>query len=201
MPVLDQSLPRKTLAVTAWPDRVVDALGHDPRSAYTETFWLPIVGPSTTLFLRRVANELDRQPDGFDLVIDEVALAMGLGGKGGRNSPFVRTIARSCQFDLAQMCGDAGLAVRRKLPPLTRHQVSRLPEPLQAEHQRWHDLELQVPSIEQRRRRARRLALSLIELGEPRDLTERQLHQWHFHPAMACEAADWAWDHHRTLPG
>ncbi len=199
MPVLDKPVPLGTLTVTAWPDRVVDALGHDPRSAYTETFWLPIIGPSTTLFLRRVANELDRCPEGFDLVIDDVAVALGLGGRSGRNSPFVRTIARSCQFELAQLCGAAGLAVRRKLPPLTRNQVARLPEGLRDEHHRWQELDLQVPSVEQRRRRARRLALSLIELGEPRDLAERQLHQWHFHPAMACEATEWAWDHHKVV--
>ena len=201
MPVLDKTAPLSTLTVTPWSDRVVDALGHDPRSAYAETFWLPIVGPSTTLFLRRVAHELDRQPEGFDLVINDVALALGLGGRGGRNSPFVRTIARSCQFELAQMCGSSGLAVRRKLPPLTRVQVQRLPGPLRAEHHRWHELDLRIPSVEQRRRRARRLALSLIELGEPRDVTEQQLHQWHFHPAMACEATEWAWDHHRVLSG
>ncbi len=198
MPVLDPPTPLGTLTVTAWPDQVVDALGHDPRSAYVETFWLPILGPSTTWFLRKVATELERRPEGFDLALDQAALALGLGGRGGRNSPFVRTIARSCQFELAQRCGETGLAVRRKLPPLTRPQVQRLPEAIRAEHERWQQHDLRVPTAEQRRRRARRLALSLIELGEPRDLAERQLHQWHFHPALACEAADWAWDHHRS---
>ena len=202
MPLADKpvAIPLGTLTVTAWHDRVIDALGHDPRSAYVETFWLSILGPSTTLLLRRVASELDTHPDGFELPIDDTAKSMGLGGRGGKHSPFVRAIARCCQFDLAQMCGPEALAVRRRLPPLTRHQVARLPETLHAQHQRWQEADLRVPSVEQRRLRARRLALSLIELGEPRDLTEQQLHAWHFHPAMASEATDWAWDHHRTIP-
>jgi hypothetical protein len=40
--------PPTTLTVRPWPDGVIDALGHDPRSAYVEQFWLGILGPSTT---------------------------------------------------------------------------------------------------------------------------------------------------------
>ena len=34
------------LRVTPWPDPVLDVLGHDPRSWYAETFWLPTLGPT-----------------------------------------------------------------------------------------------------------------------------------------------------------
>ena len=37
-----------TLAVRPWPDPVIDALGHDPRSAYVEQYWLPILRPPST---------------------------------------------------------------------------------------------------------------------------------------------------------
>ncbi len=40
------------LPVRPWPDGVIDALGHDPRSLYVERFWLGILGPSTTWLLR-----------------------------------------------------------------------------------------------------------------------------------------------------
>ena len=40
----EESLPRR-LRVEPWADPVVDHLGHDPRSAYVEQFWLPILGP------------------------------------------------------------------------------------------------------------------------------------------------------------
>jgi hypothetical protein len=44
------------------------------------------------------------------------------------------------------------------------------------------------------RDRARQLALSLVELGEDGAGTERQLHRWRFHPALASEATAWALD-------
>ena len=34
-----------TLLIKPWNDPVVDTLGHDPRSRYVETFWLPTLGP------------------------------------------------------------------------------------------------------------------------------------------------------------
>jgi hypothetical protein len=34
-----------TITVKPWHDPVVDVLGHDPRSRYVETFWLPTLGP------------------------------------------------------------------------------------------------------------------------------------------------------------
>jgi hypothetical protein len=48
------------------------------------------------------------------------------------------------------------------------------------------------------RDRARQLALSLVELGEDGAGTERQLHRWRFHPALASEATAWALDRHAT---
>ena len=44
--------------------------------------------------------------------------------------------------------------------------------------------------------RARRLALSLLELGEDIEGAERQLHRWRFHPLVAREATAWAWKRH-----
>src|SRR3954453_17123164 len=172
MPLPDLTVP--TLKITPWPDAVIDAVGHDPRSAYVERFWLGILGPSTTWLLRRVAAGLEASPARFDLSLADTARALGLGGEG-RNSPFLRALGRCCQFELALPAQDGVLAVRRKLPPLNRRQVARLPEVLQAEHQRWQDDELQAPAHEALRRRARRLALSLLELGEDLEATERQL--------------------------
>ena len=185
------------LPVRPWPDGVIDALGHDPRSAYVERFWLGILGPSTTWLLRHLANGLDSSPEGFDLDLASTAQALGLGARGGRHSPFMRALSRCCQFDVAEARADGVLAVRRKLPPLTRRQIVRLPPELAAAHQAWQDAELQTPAHEQQRRRARRLALSLLELGEDVDATEHQLVRWKFHPALCREAAAWAAERHR----
>ena len=191
------------LPVRPWPDGIIDALGHDPRSAYVERFWLGILGPSTTWLLRYVANRLDETPEGFDLDLAATAQALGLGSKGGRHSPFMRALSRCCQFDVAEARPDGTLAVRRKLPPLTRRQVMRLSPELIAAHQAWQESELATPVHEQQRRRSRRLALSLIELGEDVQATEEQLSRWRFHPALCREAALWAAERHQQsmLPG
>jgi hypothetical protein len=189
--------PAETLLIRPWPDAVIDALGHDPRSAYVETYWLGILGPSTTWLLRRLAAGLEDSPAGFDLDMAETARRLGLGDKGGRNSPFVRALSRSVQFELAQLQGDDTLAVRRKIPPLNRRQVLRLPPSLQASHLSWQEAQIGNAGVEQQRRRGRQLALSLLELGEDLETTERQLGRWRFHPAMARECSAWAWDRHR----
>jgi len=196
LPAADTS-PATVLPIRPWPDGVIDALGHDPRSGYVEQFWLGILGPSTTWLIRRLAAGLEASPAGFDLDLGETASALGLGGKGGRHSPFMRALGRCCQFDLADARPDGTLAVRRKVPPLNRRQVLRLPPGLQAAHQAWLDAQLQTPQAEQLRRRSRRLALSLVELGEDVEATERQLVRWKFHPALARESAAWARDRHQ----
>jgi hypothetical protein len=190
-------LPTDAIHVRPWPDPVIDTMGLDPRSAYVERFWLGILGPSTTWLLRRLAAGLEAEPAGFSLSLPDTAQALGLGGRG-RNSPFVRALARSCQFELAMVAGPGELAVRRRLPPLTRRQLARLPAALQAEHERWREAETEVPAAEALSKRARRLALSLVELGEDVEATERQLQRWRFHPVLSREATAWAWDRHRV---
>ena len=186
----------EAITIRPWPDPVIDTLGHDPRSAYVETYWLGILGPSTTWLLRRLVAGLEADPAGFDLPLAETARCLGLGDKGGRHSPFVRALTRLVQFDLAQPQGDPVLAVRRKVAPLNRRQVQRLPAALQARHQARQAADLRVPAVEAMRRRGRQLALSLLELGEDLEAAERQLLRWRYHPALARESAAWAWDHH-----
>ena len=107
-PIPDPLLPHDHLHVTPSPDPVIDALGHDPRSLYVETFSLGILGPSSTWLMRRLAAGLDAAPDGFDLPLAETARALGLGYKNGTHSPLVRSLTRCCQFKLAQLCGGNG---------------------------------------------------------------------------------------------
>ena len=185
-----------TLHVRPWPDPVIDAVGHDPRSTYVERFWLGVLGPSTTWLLRRMATGLESSPSGFDLPLADTARALGLGGEG-KHSPFVRALSRCCQFELALPEGGDTLAVRRKLPPLNRRQLVRLPDAVQMEHEAWQTGHLREPEIDKLRRRSRRLALSLLELGEDAEATERQLQRWRFHPAICHESTRWAQEEHR----
>ena len=180
------------LRVVGWPDPVIDRLGHDPRSWYVEQFWLPLLGPTSTWFLRRVAAGLDAADNGFTLERDDTARALGLGGRQGRHSPFARAIARCVTFELARWHAADELAVRRKLPPLPRRYFLRLPPRLQRLHDAWTSAQSRIPSFDDHRRRARRLAVGLLELGDGVDLMEAQLLRWGVHPALAHDAVAWA---------
>jgi hypothetical protein len=186
-----------TLTVTPWPDTVIDTVGLDPRSDYVERYWLGILGPSTTWLLRHLVDGLEKAPAGFSLDMAETASRIGVGFQGGRHSPFSRALARLVQFELGREECLGTLAVRRKVPPLNRRQVARLPEVLQDAHQRWTDGQAGASRLEGQRRRSRQLALSLLELGEDVEATERQLLRWGYHPALCYESAHWALMRHR----
>lgn len=179
------------LRIVPWADEVVDRLGFDPRSPYVELFWLGVLGPSTTWLLRRLAAGFDTDPDGFDLPLADTARALGLGDSTGRLAAFLRTVNRMVQFGMALGTGEAELAVRRRLPPLPARFLERLPAGLQDAHREWQQVTREQPAEEQRRR-CRQLALSLVELGEDAEATERQLLRWRYHPELAHEAAGWA---------
>ena len=189
----DRRLP-PTLHVEPWVDPVVDALGHDPRSGYVERFWLGVLGPSAVWLLRHLADRLDAEPDGLDLDVVATGRAIGLGSRS--MTSLSHTVGRLATFGQARFEGADTLAVRRRLPSLSRRQVEHLPEPLRSEHAEWLGRSLAHPDAEQMRQRARALALSLVELGEDYDATERQLHRWRFHPAIAHQAVKWAWAQH-----
>jgi len=194
--------PTLTLSVESWSDPVIDQLGHDPRSAYVEKFWLPILGPSSVWLLRRLADGLDRHPDGFELDLVDTAQSLGVGMRGGRNAPLLRTFERCCRFGAARMHGTGSISVRRRLAPLTRTQTERLPASLRTEHDHWLSRPTTTQSFEQMQQRARSLALSMLQLGEDNLSVERQLHRWRFHPAVAHDALRWALAHHpqREVP-
>ncbi len=186
------TLPYIGLTVRPWHDPVLEQHGHDPRSAYIERFWLPIVGPSCTLLMRHLATRFDDEPEGFELDLRDASRRIGIGSNQAPSATFVRTVERSVSFGFAQLADDSILLVRTRLPSLNRRQTLRLPRRVQDEHATWLDLHREQSGSEQLQRRARALALSLFELGEDIDATERQLHRWRFHPAIAHDAVRWA---------
>ncbi|KAA0233626.1 MAG: hypothetical protein JJLCMIEE_03229 [Acidimicrobiales bacterium] len=179
------------ITVLPWSDPVIDLKGFDPRSTYVERFWLSVIGPSTLLLLRRFARGFDEHRDGFAIDLADTAVALGLAPREGRNSPFVRALHRSEQFGLARFADHRTLKVRRRVPPLTRRQVQRLPEPVQRSHARWLEAELRR-SHNAESGRARRLALTLAQLGEDLPTIEVTLERWNVEAALSSHAARWA---------
>jgi len=175
------------LWITGWLDDVIDIHGVDVRSHYVEHVWLGVLGPSTVWLLRRLVDGLDDQPDGYALDLAETASALGLGGHG-RNSPLMRSVGRACQFGLARQDGPAHLAVRRRVPPATPGQLSRLPQSARLVHDAWmrHDRDAGVEP-------ARRLASTLVEVTDSPDEAEHVLQQLRIAPAAAHDAVAWAW--------
>lgn len=132
----DNAFPPATLTIQAWPDELIDKLGFEAHSSYCEFLWLPRIGPSATWAYRRLVGGLAASPDGYRLSLGELAHALGLGTGTGHHSPVSRTVNRLVDFELAARFGDAGLVVRRKVPPLTQRQLARLSPQLQEVHHR-----------------------------------------------------------------
>jgi hypothetical protein len=160
-----------TITITAWPDTVIDAVGHDPRSTYVEMFWLSILGPSTTWLLRRLVTGLDAFPDGYELDLEETANALGLSLTAGVHSPFGKALNRCIMFGVAHTSG-RGIAVRRQIPPLALRQLRKLPPHLQIAHAEWVD---RRHVDDAQLARAVELANAMIRVGDEPHQLERQL--------------------------
>jgi hypothetical protein len=182
------------LFVRHWSDPVLELCGHDPRSAYVERFWLGLLGPSATWLVRYVADQFDATPGAFSLDLEACAAALGIGRGNGRSAALPKTLRRCCDFGVARVLNRTTIEVRRKLAPLNRRQLTRLPGPLQAEHDRWVDQADTADADALLLGRAQRMALSLLNFGEDPDSAQRQLQRWRFPAQMAQDAMRWAVD-------
>ena len=113
------------LRVVPLRDPLVEAAGHDPRSPYVESFWLPVVGPSALVTARHFGAWLEESPEGFSVSLAVLAHQLGLGTGTGRNSSLVKTLVRLSTFGLAVVRGDA-YAMRLAFPSLARRHLRRL---------------------------------------------------------------------------
>lgn len=125
------------LRLVAWEDPVLERIGLAARSRYVEEFWLPVLGPSACLLLRRAADLLAAAPGGVTVPAEELARALGLGGVAGRHAPFPRAIARCVRFGMARRPDPDTVAFRRVVGPLPLRLVARLPPTLQTRHEQW----------------------------------------------------------------
>lgn len=125
------------------PDPRVGRIGFDLQDPYVEQCWSAVIGPSSTLVLRRFPTMwIASVPAEIDA--SEMARSLGLGESVGDRSRFTGTLDRIVRFGLARPAHDGtGLDVYRQVAPLSERQLSRLPEWTQAAHDR-----LIVPHLE-----------------------------------------------------
>ena len=74
---LDWLVAHPAAEVRPWHDPVIQQCGFDARHSYVEQFWLPILGPSAVLALRRLADWLDRHPAGVQIDLVEFGSSLG----------------------------------------------------------------------------------------------------------------------------
>jgi len=169
----------------------VDETGFDPRSHYAETFWLPILGPSTLWLLRNVAQRFDVEPDGFALDLADASSALGIRSQGGRNNAFHRSLNRVVSFNMGKTIDDSTIAVRRVMPALHSGQIRRLTPRLQGVHH--ETIRARIEHRDEDLHRSTKVATTLLRLGDSPDLVEQQLVSWGIEPAIANEAVNHAW--------
>ncbi len=186
----------EVIKLLPWADEDSDMFGHDPRSAYVEQFWLGTLGPTTTWFLRHCVHLLESSETAA-IDVKDAALRLGIGHQGGIRSAMGRTVARACRFRAARPVGTTTLAVRLRLPNVSPRQLQRMPESVRRLHEQYLSAEGGTEVISKQRRRARRIAISLIECGDEQDEAELHLGRLQFHPAVAADAVRWAWSQHR----
>ena len=181
-----------TLTVHPWPDPVIDTLGFDPRSIYVETFWLPTLGPTSVLLMRRIATAFAEAPYGMELDVAELSKALGLGYRDGNSTPLIRSFERLVQFDIATPTAEDTYAVRRNLPPVNRRHIRRLPSYLQTQHDDWVRASLEEARGGRLERDVEVVAVGLdgANAEHGRDDVERLLHdgvvlQAHLHQRVA----------------
>lgn len=190
-PIAPDLSGRTTALIIPLADAEFDDAGFDPRSHYAETFWLPILGPSTLWLMRNIAQRFDSEPDGFTLDLVETSTALGIRSKGGKNNSFHRAIGRVVSFNMGRTIDDATLAVRRVMPTLHSGQIRRLSPRLQQQHH--ETLRALVEHREEDLLRSAKVAHTLLRLGDSPDLVEQQLISWGIEPLTANEAVNRAW--------
>jgi hypothetical protein len=183
-----------SVRVYPWEPSGEAEIGHDLWSRYFEIFWLAVMGPLAGHLYRKMASGLKANPEGF--VMD--ASLLGDLPRGQDTDP-TRLVAKldnaiglCTSLGLVRQTAHREVRVRCLVPTLPEEHLARLPRPLRMEHRRLEAGELNPNGLEAMRTRARRLAATLLDLGEdPSSITEH-LAGWHFHPALIWETQRWA---------
>lgn len=125
--------------VLRWPDTHATTHGHRIDDEYTELFWLPILGPTSTWLLRRLARGLLELPNGYSCNLSDLARSLGV-SYSTNSGAFPRALSRCVMFGMCQQIAvvpRVTLTVRTHVPSLSRRHRERLPDELRDDHDIW----------------------------------------------------------------
>lgn len=126
------------------PDPRIHRIGFELIDPYVEQCWGALLGPSGVAILRRLpVLWADQEPARVSSA--ELGASIGLTDRTGDHSRFGRALKRLAQFRLGEW-PDRGsvLSIYTEVPPLTEHQLRRLPDWSRAAHDRLLDRHLEV---------------------------------------------------------
>lgn len=149
------SKTKDQLKILPWRDSITDISGYDPRSAYVEMFWLPILGPSCIWLMRRLAIWLDKYPDGFEISAVSLARELGIGVRpnahSSRISPIRKSLIRCSDFGITyfqddSQPGSSCIYVKKRFPRISDRLQGKLNDRLKRAHKLWISAERKAKS-------------------------------------------------------
>lgn len=146
--------PDRTLSFTPidHPDKRVQRIGFDLTDPYIEQCWSAVVGPTSTLLLRRLPTLWVQQVPA-EIGASELSRSLGLGAGVGERSRFTSTLNRLVQYRFATPSPDGtGYDVYRQVAPLTPRMLERVPEWTRGAHEQLFGKHLeQIDDLAQHR--------------------------------------------------
>ena len=128
---------------------------------------------------------LAEYPGGYELDLEETAESLGLTFTPGAANPFARSVNRLVMFGAGQPVS-GGMAVRRKLPPVSTRQLQRMPDHLRRAHVEWQ----RTTPANDDLHRAGILADAMLAAGDPSEDVERQLLGLGISPTAVVQVVD-----------
>jgi hypothetical protein len=117
-----------------WP-KDFDGPSFGARSDYVEQCWTSVLGPTSVMALRAIAQQLESVGGPAQIDTEQLGRSLGVGA-GGRHSVMQRTLGRLEQFDLAIALPDGSMAIRTEVPPLRTSQLRRSSPAVRQSHER-----------------------------------------------------------------
>jgi hypothetical protein len=159
------------------PDGRVQRVGFDLTDPYVEQCWSAVVGPSSTLLLRRLPTLwVTNVP--AEIGASDLSRSLGLGVGVGERSRLANTLDRLVRYGLARPAPDGtGLDVYRQVAPLSPRQLAGVPAWTNDTHERLFGTHLeQVEDLAQHRSKVASMGARLDRLQHGPTVATNGLH-------------------------